>query len=181
MPRHASPVRPLRLDRFLPYRLSLLTARVTQRLAREYEAAVGLQLPEARVMTVLGFFRPISSNAVVRHTSMDKATVSRAVARLIRLGMLTRKPDPRDNRLLMLEFTPRGRRAYARLTRIARAWQAWFTAGLAPREIARLEDMLGRLAARLDRVPEPQFAARKAGGSAADAPRKAASRPSSSA
>ena len=179
MPRSALS-RPLRLDHFIPYRLSLLTAKVTARLAREYEQAIGVQLPEARVLTVLGFFKPISSNAVVRHTSMDKATVSRAVARLIRLGLVKRRPDPRDQRLLILDFTPRGRRAYARLTRLARAWQGWFTAGFSAGEIKRLEAMLGRLAARLDEAPQPQPAARptsRRGTADKAARRKAASRP----
>jgi DNA-binding MarR family transcriptional regulator len=141
---------PLRLDRFIPYRLSVLAARVTGRLAREYESVVGLQLPEARVMTVLGFFKPISSNAIVQHTSMDKATVSRAVARLIRLGMITRKPDPRDRRLLVLGFTPRGQRVYARLTKLARGWESWFLDELTPVERTRLERTLALLSRRLD-------------------------------
>lgn len=150
--------RPLRLDRFLPYRLSILASRVTARLAREYERAIGLQLPEARVMTVLGAHRPVSSNAIVQHTSMDKATVSRAVARLLRLGLLTRKPDPRDRRLLVLDFTLKGRRAYATLAGLARAWEAWFIAELPQRERARLMDALVELAGRLERVPQPEFA-----------------------
>jgi DNA-binding MarR family transcriptional regulator len=156
--------RPLRLDRFLPYRLSILASKVTASLAREYERAVGLQLPEARVMTVLGFYRPVSSNAIVQHTSMDKATVSRAVARLLRLGLLTRKPDPRDRRLLALDFTPRGRRAYARLVRLARSWEAWFTDGLDAGDRACLEQLLVKLARRLADVPQPQFTLRPAAG-----------------
>lgn len=150
MPPQSDSLRPLRLDRFLPYRLSVLAARMTARLAREYEQAVGLQLPEARVMTVLGFFKPISSNAVVQHTSMDKATVSRAIGHLIRLGLLTRKPDPRDRRLLVLGFTAKGRRAYVRLTRLALAWENWFLAELPAAERDRLQRTLAQLAKRLD-------------------------------
>jgi DNA-binding MarR family transcriptional regulator len=165
--------RPLRLDRFLPYRLSILASKVTARLAREYEQAIGLQLPEARVMTVLGAHRPVSSNAIVQHTSMDKATVSRAVARLLRLGLLTRKPDPRDRRLLVLDFTLKGRRAYAKLARLARAWESWFAAGLRGVEYERLVAVLAKLESRLDRAPQPSF-----GPKPRQAPaRKTASRP----
>ena len=159
--RQAKEPGPLRLDRFLPYHLSILASKVTANLAREYERAIGLQLPEARVMTVLGFYRPVSSNAIVQHTSMDKATVSRAVARLLRLGFLTRKPDPRDRRLLALDFTPRGRRASAKLVALARAWEAWFTAELEAGERARLEQLLARLVRRLAEVPQPAFGGRR--------------------
>jgi DNA-binding MarR family transcriptional regulator len=95
---------------------------------------------------------------------MDKATVSRAVARLLRLGLLTRKPDPRDRRLLALDFTPRGRRAYARLVRLARSWEAWFTDGLDAGDRACLEQLLVKLARRLADVPQPQFTLRPAAG-----------------
>jgi DNA-binding MarR family transcriptional regulator len=157
MPRPSNAVPPLRLDRFIPYRLSVLAAKVSQRLARAYEQAVGLQLPEARVMTVLGSFSPVSSNAVVQRTSMDKATVSRAVVRLLHLGLVTRIPDPRDRRLVILSFTPRGRRAYAKLCKTARAWESWFVAELAAGERARLMAALKRLTERLpnDRPAAP--------------------------
>ena len=149
MPRRRNSVPPLRLDRFIPYRLSVLAAKVSQRLAREYAEAVGLQLPEARVMTVLGSFSPVSSNAVVQHTSMDKATVSRAIVRLLHLGLVTRTPDPRDRRLLILNFTPKGRRAYTKLTHTAREWESWFVDGLTAADRARLMRALARLTDRL--------------------------------
>lgn len=147
-PRDSAPA--LQLERFVPYGLSVLTARITVRLAREYEKAVGLPLPEARVMTVLGSFRPVSSNAVVQHTSMDKATVSRAIGRLIRQGLITRKPNKKDRRLLVLDFTPAGRRTYARLAGLALRWEAWFTAEISAPERERFVRTLVRLKDRLD-------------------------------
>jgi DNA-binding MarR family transcriptional regulator len=137
------------LDRFMLYNLSLLAAKVAGSIAVEYQRAAGLALPEARVMTVLGSLSPVSSNAVVHHTSMDKATVSRAIVRLIRLGLVTRTADPRDRRLVVLGFTPKGRRTHAKLTETARAWQAWLVAGLPSTEQERFNRTLLRL---LDRV-----------------------------
>lgn len=145
----------LKLDRFLPYQLSILSSKVKSSLAREYEQALGLQLPEARVLTVLGFYRPVSSNAIVQHTSMDKATVSRAVTRLLRLGLLTRRPDPRDRRLLVLDFSPRGDKAYATLARSAMAWEDWFVGGLPRPERDRLRRLLLQLNRRLDTLAPP--------------------------
>lgn len=137
------------LHRFMLYNLSLLAAKVAGGVAVEYQRAAGLALPEARVMTVLGSLSPVSSNAVVHHTSMDKATVSRAIVRLIRLGLVTRTADPRDRRLVVLGFTPKGRRTHAKLTETARAWQAWLVAGLPQAEQERFNRTLLRL---LDRV-----------------------------
>lgn len=152
MPRRPPRFSPLRLDRFLPYELSVLAAKTSRRLADEYETRFGLQMAEWRVMAVLGYFHPMSSNGIVARTSMDKAKVSRAVGRLIRRGLLTRRAHPRDGRLLVLEFSARGRRLYAEVTKVARAWESWFVGAISVPERRRLHRMLAALARRLDGV-----------------------------
>ncbi len=150
MPRKRRHDRALRLDHFLPYRLSVLAAAVSRRFADKYRKSFGLTIPEWRVMAVLGFFKPMSSNRIVEHTSMDKAKVSRAVARLIRRGLLTRRHHPVDGRLLVLGFSPKGRRIYRRIARLAREWEAWFVTGLSTVDRRRLDQMFGILTRRLE-------------------------------
>lgn len=151
----------LRLDTFLPYCLSLLTAKLQAHLARHYRQSLGLALPEARVLAVLGYHRPVSSNAIVQHTTMDKATVSRAIARLMRRGLVTRKADPEDRRLLVLDFTGKGERAYRDLAMLARRWESWLTEAMPRTTRTRLTRDLGLLIRRLDSVPQPDLSARK--------------------
>lgn len=43
---------------------------------------------------------------------MQKAKASRAVAGLLERGLITRRPNPRDHRLAVLELTPRGQELY---------------------------------------------------------------------
>lgn len=149
----------LRLDAFLPYRLSLLTAKMQAHLARHYQEALGLALHEARIIAVLGYHRPVSSNAIVQHTTMDKATVSRAVARLMRRGLLTRRPDPDDRRLLVLDFTTKGRRLYRDLAVLARRWESWLTEAMPRTARSRLVRDLALLTRRMETVPQPDFSA----------------------
>jgi len=149
----------LRLDAFLPYRLSLLTAKMQAHLARHYQQVLGLSLHEARIIAVLGYHRPVSSNAIVQHTTMDKATVSRAVARLMRRGLLTRRPDPEDRRLLVLDFTPRGARTYRDLAALAQRWEAWLTEAMPRAARTRLVRDLALLTQRLDTMPQPDLSA----------------------
>ena len=52
------------LEDFLPYRLSVVTNRVSQAFASRYEAAWGLSIPEWRVLAVVGAFAPLSAAAV---------------------------------------------------------------------------------------------------------------------
>ena len=46
----------LELDRFLPYRLSILSNLISSAIASSYSARFGLSIPEWRVMAVLGRF-----------------------------------------------------------------------------------------------------------------------------
>ena len=72
----------LELERFLPYRLSVVSNRISTVIARVYAQRFGLTVPEWRVMAVLGRFGAMSASAVCERTAMDKVRVSRAVARL---------------------------------------------------------------------------------------------------
>ena len=63
---------PFALDGFLPYRLSVVSNRVSRAIAQRYSAEFGLSIPEWRVMAVLGDAAPLSSNAICERTAMDK-------------------------------------------------------------------------------------------------------------
>jgi DNA-binding MarR family transcriptional regulator len=78
----------LELERFLPYRLSVLSNRLSNAIARSYEQRFQLSVTEWRVIAVLGRFPGLSANEVAERTAMDKVAVSRAVARLLESGRL---------------------------------------------------------------------------------------------
>ncbi len=134
------------LDDFLPYRLSVAANRVSRALAERY-AAHGLSIPEWRVMAVVGGFAPLSSNEVCRRTEMDKAKVSRAVTRLVAAGLLARRPDETDRRLITLSFTAKGRRTYEAIVPLALALEQELTAMLQPGERRTLDRILDKLRA----------------------------------
>jgi len=52
------------LEHFLPYRLSVLSNRVSQTIADMYQKRFGLAITEWRVMAVLGRFADLSANEV---------------------------------------------------------------------------------------------------------------------
>src|ERR1700754_2440284 len=73
----------LDLDHFIPYKLSVLSNRVSDAIARHYSDRFGLSIPEWRVMAVLGQTPGLSGSEVAVRTAMDKVQVSRAVASLL--------------------------------------------------------------------------------------------------
>ncbi len=135
----------LDLQQFLPYRLSVLANRSSDALAREYSQRFGLGVTEWRVMAVLGRYRQLSANEVAQHTAMDKVAVSRAVARLLDAGRLTREFADDDRRRSVLRLSPAGRAVYRRIVPLALQFEDLILAGMSRRERALLFRLLDRL------------------------------------
>ncbi len=138
--------RTLDLDRFLPYRLSVLTNRVSQAIARHYSERFNLGIPEWRVMAVLGQSAGLSARELAQRTAMDKVQVSRAVAQLVRKKRVRRQGDEADGRITRLALTERGRAIYDEIVPLALHLEDTFLAALTPAERAQLDRLLAKLA-----------------------------------
>lgn len=135
----------LDLDRFLPYRLSILSNRVSAAIARQYSERFGLTIPEWRVMAVLGRYPDISARDIARKTEMDKVQVSRAVASLVRARRVQRRRDRDDGRVQRLALTPRGEEIYAEIVPLARRLEDVLVSALTAEERGTLDALLARL------------------------------------
>ena|SRR5438552_3996661 len=135
----------LDLDRFVPYRLSVLTNRVSNAIARTYSERFGLSIPEWRVMAVLGQASGLSAGEVARRTEMDKVQVSRAVANLVRRRRVQKQSDSSDGRVSRLALTSRGRGIYDEIVPHALELEEQFLAALAPNERAAFNRLIGKL------------------------------------
>jgi DNA-binding MarR family transcriptional regulator len=133
------------LETFLPYRLSVTTNRVSRAFADHYEQ-------ELRVIAVLGAFAPLSSNEICERTAMDKAKVSRAVATLLKRGLIEREAHATDQRLIQLTLSRTGRKVYEAIIPRARAIEAEVTKGLSKADVAALHQILDRVGTRLDQM-----------------------------
>jgi DNA-binding MarR family transcriptional regulator len=139
---------PLDLERFLPFRLSVLANRVTRAVARVYSRRFQLTAPEWRTMAVLGRFGPMTANNVVEHTAMDKVRVSRAVARLLSRSRVSRRTDPEDRRRAILDLTPEGRLVYGKVVPMVLAVESELLSDLDAAERAVLETVVRKLELR---------------------------------
>lgn len=154
----SSPSRPraahatLDLEHFLPYRLSVLSNRVSQAIADAYAERFGIGVTEWRVIAVLGRHPGLSANAVAERTAMDKVAVSRAVARLLERDLVQRDTHGDDRRRSVLELSEAGYRIYDEVVPLALACERDLLADFDEADRARLDDALDKLEQGLQRL-----------------------------
>jgi DNA-binding MarR family transcriptional regulator len=136
--------RPLILGDFLPYRLSVASNAVSDRIADVYRARFGLRIPEWRVIAVVAERGEATQAELVQLTAMDKMTVSRAATALVERGLLARSPAS-DRRTLALRLTTAGEDLHAEVAPLALAIEAELLTSFTPHERESLMALLERL------------------------------------
>jgi DNA-binding MarR family transcriptional regulator len=135
----------LELEHFLPYRLSVLSNRVSGAIARVYSERFDLGVTEWRVMAVLGRYPGLSASEVAQRTAMDKVAVSRAVASLLDSGRLERETHGDDRRRSVLRLSTAGQAIYREVAPMAIDFEQRLLAGMDAAERALLFRLLDRL------------------------------------
>lgn len=138
----------LRLETFLPYRLNVCSALVTQALSRIYAERYRMSVPEWRVLVTLGEVGPMTAKAIGLHSHMHKTKVSRAVAMLERRRLVARKANRADRREAFLSLTPAGRTVFEELAPAALAFVAELLDSVPEAERAVLDRTLTKLIER---------------------------------
>jgi DNA-binding MarR family transcriptional regulator len=142
----------LDLARFLPYRLSVLTNRISGAIARIYSGRFDPSIPEWRTMAVLGSTTGLSAGEVAQRTAMDKVQVSRAVARLVACGRVARIADTADARIVRLSLTRAGRSIHDEIAPLALALEAVLLGALTQAERESLDAILTKLSRQANRL-----------------------------
>ncbi|MCG6117015.1 MAG: MarR family winged helix-turn-helix transcriptional regulator [Aquimonas sp.] len=146
-PQTASVTAALELEAFLPYRLSVLSNRMSQAIARIYAERFDLSITEWRLMAVLGRYPGLTAGELVERTAMDKVAVSRAVAGLMASSRVERGADDRDRRRVPLKLSTAGLEVYALVAPLALDYERSLLAGLSAAERSQLEHLVERLLA----------------------------------
>jgi DNA-binding MarR family transcriptional regulator len=137
----------LELDRFLPYRLSVLSNRISQDIAQLYGERFALNVTEWRVLAVLGRYPDLSATEVAERTAMDKVAVSRAVTSLLASGRLKRRLHGDDRRRSVLELSAKGYKIYDEVAPLALQFERELVSNLDADEQHWLDRILGKLEA----------------------------------
>ena len=137
----------LKLDAFMPYRLSVASNRVSAAVATAYQALFGLSIPQWRLIAVIAEGAGLTQQALGARTQMDKVTVSRAAVALVDRGLVARRDNPGDARSHLLSLTAAGRLLYASVAPKALELEAQIFEGFSKAELGEFAAMLARIEA----------------------------------
>jgi DNA-binding MarR family transcriptional regulator len=110
--------------------IRLLAMRQTEQPPTEQ----GIGISEALLLLELSEVPSMTQRALAERLVADKSTVSRSLASLDRRGWVRRTPHAEDRRVLLLQLTPAGHDATARLRTLYRARHRHLIAGLTAAE-----------------------------------------------
>jgi len=87
----------------------------------------------------------IHQEKLSRFLNIDKATTARAIKRLMLLGYVERKQDPKDRRAYRLHLTKKGLSLKPILARTSAKWSEILTAGFDSEERIRVLELLRKM------------------------------------
>lgn len=102
----------LTLERYLPYRLSILSNKVSSLVAQTYKDKFAISVTEWRIMAVLGEHPGISADEISAKTQIEKSILSRAIARLLKRKFIEREVSEEDKRRSIINLSETGLSVY---------------------------------------------------------------------
>ena len=138
------------LDKFLPYRLSIVNNKISEVLSVTYAKQFDLTPMEWRVLAVLGQNESISADEICRFTEIDKVAVSRAVTKLVRKKIISRKRSTSDRRRSILRLTKGGVSIYKSIVPLVLEIEANLVDGLSVYERKQFRDLLAKIEYRVN-------------------------------
>ncbi|OJY44059.1 MAG: hypothetical protein BGP08_11990 [Rhizobiales bacterium 64-17] len=147
--------RRLVLENFTPYRLNTLARFASEGFVNSYAREArefGIGPAEWRVISFLGEQRDsrkgtkeMTARDIGARTFMQKVQVSRAILKLERKRLISRRLNFNDRREVFLKLTPSGKRVYAVIVPVALEYQKSLTKGLSAADMKTLDRVMGVL------------------------------------
>ena len=135
----------LALEAFMPYRLSILSNKVSGIIADTYRGKFGLSITEWRIMAVLGEYPNVSADFVSAKTQIEKSNISRAISKLLERALISREFDTQDRRRSVLSLSETGWSVYDEIVPISYEYEEKLLRCFSEQERETLSDLVGRL------------------------------------
>jgi DNA-binding MarR family transcriptional regulator len=126
----------------LSQRIMVLANLLKRAAAIRYRRLLDLRPGEWGIVAQLGERAPRNLNDLATSMGLDKAQISRGVSRLVKLGFVTRKPNPHNSREILIALTRKGDAAFETILDAAAAVNVTLLAVVTPRQRQELEQLL---------------------------------------
>lgn len=147
------------LGRFTPYRVALAAQLLSEKLSSNYRKRFGITIPEWRVLVHLVHRDGVSVRDIENAVAMEKSKVSRTATRLEARGLIAKRTDRVDKRLVQLSLTGKGRDLMSGLLPVAQGFQDGVVSSLGTEFEAfseTLEKLIAAYSGGQDQGSEPQ-------------------------
>ncbi|MEO6151589.1 MAG: MarR family winged helix-turn-helix transcriptional regulator [Croceibacterium sp.] len=124
-------------------------------LAREMQARFNVSVSEWRVIAVTCSFGPATAVDVSSSFEIDPGLVSRAVASLIRNGLVVRESSSRNRKFKIITETPAGREVFEKITAMRTRYFEAILQDLTPKQKLVFDTTLTTIATRVDAQRSP--------------------------
>lgn len=132
----------------MPYRLLLLARMIDRESSRELQRH-GLSLAEWRVLAIVGTAGPSSASRLGEVGQIDRAEISRAVARLLSKGLIVRQTDANHRRRFIISQTEAGEGLFTRVRDERRRFFGRMMTGLSAQERETMDKCVATMALNL--------------------------------
>jgi MarR family transcriptional regulator for hemolysin len=131
-----------------PEPLGLHVARVAKALNRAFDDALtgaGGSLSTWLVLVSVKGKAPAAQRELAGSVGIEGPTLTHHLNRMEAAGLVTRRRDPANRRVHLVELTDAGEAAFSRLLQVVIAFDRQLRAGFGPDELTALNDSLDRL------------------------------------
>jgi MarR family transcriptional regulator, transcriptional regulator for hemolysin len=128
--------------------LGLHLTRISRTVSRAFDdtlAEAGGSLPVWLVLISLKSRQLASQRELAEAVGIQGATLTHHLDTMESAGLVTRRRDPANRRMHLVELTPAGDALFLRLRDAAGAFDRRLRAGLSPAQVSQLEALLTRL------------------------------------
>ncbi len=142
----------LDLASFFPYRLAELQQAISNSVAQVYAGRFNLTRQQWRVLAVLGDGVHKSAKTICGLTNLDKMQTSRAIAKMLENGLLSKVTDEKDKRSALLSLSDKGVVLYRNIEPLVLAREQQLLSVLSKSEQQQLSSLMAKLLDRTHRL-----------------------------
>ena len=137
---------------WVPYQLWRLSQEAGYILEDHYSKEYNIKGESWRFMAMLASSAPVSAKELGELLDMDQVQVTRALNKLLDIGFVSRRTDPKDRRKVILNLSKKGAEVYQSIVLMAQELEKELLAGISEKEQTSFKETLSVLLGTVEKM-----------------------------